>query len=111
MQNKSKSIVISVRFLRTLREKSVGLINAKHIVPVSFSTRWGIHTFGVLRPIDVLILGQNNIVRQRKESLSPNRLYFWNPIYSKVIELPAGTIRIKHISIHDHIVLLKLTTK
>lgn len=64
-----------------------------------FRTRFGIHTFGMHYPIDVIILDKQQIVVHLKENLMPNRLYFWNPKYSIVIELPKETIKKKKISL------------
>lgn len=88
-------------------EKSVGLIGAKRPYPVFFTTRWGIHTFGVRIAIDVLILDSNNHVAVIRHSLPPNRFLFWNPIYNRVIELPPGTIMKRGITVGDQIALSK----
>jgi uncharacterized membrane protein (UPF0127 family) len=60
----------------------------KKILPLYFETRWGIHTFFVREPIDVLILDEENRVQVIKKDLKPWRLFFWNPRYGKVVELP-----------------------
>jgi len=98
-------ITLKVKILRTLIEKSVGLIGTKRIFPVFFTTRWGIHTFGVRSPIDVLILDRNNRVVVIRHRLSPNRLFFWNPIYDRVVELPPGIIMKRKITIGTQISL------
>ncbi len=98
-------ITLKVKLLKTDWEKSVGLIGAKKIYPVFFTTRWGIHTFGVLFPIDVLILDNDNRVVKLTKNLPPNRLFFWNPKYERVVELPTGTIEEKQITVGDNIVL------
>ena len=54
-------------------------------------------------PIDVLILDNNLRVRQFKELLQPNKLFLYNPIYSKIIELPPGTISSSSTAINDKI--------
>lgn len=98
-------MTLQVKFLRTDWEKTKGLVGAKTIYPVTFTTRWGIHTFGVLSPIDVLILDDNNKVMTCIKNLTPNRLFFWNPKYEIIVELPAGTIARKHIAIGDQLSL------
>jgi uncharacterized membrane protein (UPF0127 family) len=85
-------ITLKVKILRSIPEKSKGLIGMRHICPVYFTTRWGIHTFGVLSPIDVLILDKGHRVVKLVHRLPPNRIFFWNPKYSRVVELPAGSI-------------------
>ncbi|HUD19276.1 MAG TPA: DUF192 domain-containing protein [Patescibacteria group bacterium] len=92
-----------MKFLLTDFEKSKGLIGAKEIYPVFFTTRWGIHTFGVLFPIDVLILDNDNRVVKLTRELPPNRLFFWNPKYQNVVELPASEIKRKGIILGDYI--------
>ena len=63
-------------------------------------THFGIHTFGLKFPIDILILNNNNKVVSIKENLKPNKIFLWNPIYEKVVELPRGTIEKKAIKIN-----------
>lgn len=69
-------------------------------------TRFGIHTFGVKFPLDILILDKNAVVRTMKESLQQRRLFFWDPFYDSVIELPEGTIKKKNIRLGDRISLI-----
>ena len=69
-----------------------GLIGAQKAYPISFKTRFGIHTFGLKFPIDLLILDKNNRVVVLKANLKPNRIFLWNPQFDSVIELPAGEI-------------------
>jgi hypothetical protein len=83
--------------------KMRGLIGHKHPKAIVLHTRFGIHTVGVLFPIDVLILSKHHSVVAKKENLKPNRLFFWNPLFDIVIELPAGSIVEKKINIGDTI--------
>lgn len=73
--------------------KVSGLIFAEKPYPVLLITRFGIHTFGMKFPIDVLILDKNNSIVQITENLKPNRIFIWNPIHNTVIELPGGEIK------------------
>ncbi|MEK7501942.1 MAG: DUF192 domain-containing protein [Patescibacteria group bacterium] len=84
---------LKVKRLETLKEKIVGLIGREKVAPVIFETRFGIHTFFLSTPIDVLILDSQRRVAVFKESLFPNRIFLWNPRYKIVLELPAGTIK------------------
>ncbi len=86
---------LKVKRLETLKEKTIGLIGRESIAPIIFETRFGIHTFGLKLPIDVLILDNQKKVAVLKESLSPNRIFLWSPRYKIVLELPTGTIK-KH---------------
>ena len=60
--------------------------------PLLFHTRFGIHTFGMLYPIDVIIFNDRNEIVSLRANLLPNRFFFWNPRFNTVVELPAGTI-------------------
>lgn len=99
-------LTLNVKILRGVWEKSKGLIGADPIYPVFFTTRWGVHTFGVNHPIDVLILDKNNRVVALRHNLQPNRFFFWNPTYMRVLELPAGEIQKKGIRTGEKIRLL-----
>lgn len=97
--------VISVKKAKNLSEKVVGLIGKDKPVSFMLFTRFGIHTFGLKFPIDVLILDKKNKVTSLKENLMPGRIFLWNPIYDKVLELPPGTVAKKKIKINDEIFL------
>lgn len=83
---------LKVKVLSSFWQKTRGLICKEKAEPVLFKTRFGIHTFGLKFPIDVIILDNKNRVTKIITNLSPNNLFFWNPIYDKVIELPVGEI-------------------
>ena len=95
--------VIQVYFAKNFIEKTIGLIGKKNPHAIFFKTRFGIHTFGMQFPIDVLILDSKNNVVKCKENFKPNRLFLWNPKYNGVLELPEGTIKTKKIKINDKI--------
>ena len=99
-------ITLKVKMLRSLKEKSTGIIGVKDVFPVYFTTRWGIHTFGVLSPIDVLILDDNNRVVKLAQRLLPNHIFMWSPKYKHVVELPTEEISEKRIALGDLIQLL-----
>ena len=69
----------------------------KTVTPVYFETRFGIPTFFVYKTLDVVILDSNSRVRYIKAGLRPRRIYFWNPKYFRVLELPAGMVKKKEI--------------
>ena len=85
---------IQIKNIRKLEglEKVTGLLGRDTPVPVFFTTRFGIHTFGLKFPIDVLILDDKYRVKAVKRNLFPNNLFFWPPVYRNVLELPAGDI-------------------
>ncbi len=90
---------ISVKKLENLSQQIKGLMFAIKIHPIYFETRFGIHTFFVKKPIDVLVTDVNNIVKVLKNNLRPNSIFIWNPKYFRVLELPAGYIEINNIKI------------
>lgn len=100
---------ITVTCLTSLRDKVVGLIGTAAAHPVMFHTRWGIHTFGMKFPIDVLILGNNLEVVKLAENLAPNLLFFWNPRYHTAIELPAGWVSKNGIARSDRIHIIAVS--
>jgi uncharacterized membrane protein (UPF0127 family) len=97
------SIVLTVRVLHGFWEKSRGLIGTPKAYPVLFTTRFGIHTFGVRFPIDVLILDEQQVVVKLATALPPNRFFFWPLSYSTVVELPSGEIQRQKITVGEKI--------
>lgn len=103
--NKTKKTILApyIQKKTSFFAKSRGLIGKNENQAIMFSTHFGIHTFGVFHPIDVIILDpKNNVVALRQE-LKPNRIFLWNPLYSQVLELPAGTIQKSHTTKGDHV--------
>lgn len=88
---------VEVLELTDIWSKARGLISADKIRPVCFKTRWGIHTFFMKKPIDVVILDSQDRVVVIKSKLLPNRFFIWNPRYYKVFELPAGSMGELHV--------------
>ncbi len=97
---------IRVKVLKSPAEKTIGLISSKKAYPVFFKTRWGIHTFGVKFPIDVLILDSKYKVVKATVNLPPNRIFLWPPVYENVVELPTGEVRRLKIKTGDKIFLI-----
>jgi hypothetical protein len=81
-----------VKELKTLTERSRGLLGAESPYGVYFKTHWGIHTFGMKFPIDVIIADRNFRVRKIKKSLGEKKFFFWNPLWGNVFELPEGSV-------------------
>ena len=99
--SKNKTIASGAVEPKGLLTQSIGLIGAKKPYPLILRTSLGIHTFGVRFPIDILVLDKGDSVVSVKESLAPFRIFVWNPKFSKVIELPAGTIKKTKTSVGD----------
>lgn len=96
-------ITLSVKTASNLQEKIQGFIGKDMPYGLLIKTHFGIHTFGVKFPIDVLILNNKNIVVALKQNIKPNRIFLWNPIYETVVELPTGTIKQKAIEIKSQV--------
>ena len=86
-----KEIVRNIRPLG-FWQKMVGLAENIPGDAVYFRTRFGIHTFGLARPIDVLVLDNNGKLGAVFCELAPGQIRFWNPKFQHVFELPAGTL-------------------
>ena len=86
-------MVIKVKKLFGIN-KFVGLMFSDLSEPIYFETHFGIHTFFVKKPIDVLVLDKDFIVR-KFANVKPNRIFFWSPKYIRVIEVQSGFIQ-KH---------------
>ncbi len=74
--------------------------------PIVFKTRFGIHTFGMTYPIDIVILDNKGVVRKIKQNLKPNTLFFWNPLFKTVLELPKNTIALKGVKVGEKVNLV-----
>ena len=68
-------IKIKVKFFSSNKERFFGLIPYKKAIPALFYTHFGIHTFGLRFPIDVLVLNDKNEVASMRKNLKPNRIY------------------------------------
>ncbi len=92
--NVSKNITLAedAAVARTMLQNTEGLLNATAPRAMLLRTRWGIHTFEMRFPIDVVITDATSIVRKIRRGLPPNRFFFWNPKYRRVLELPEGAI-------------------
>jgi|SRR3989338_5563032 len=93
--NISKKITLAenISIANNYLDKARGLIGVNEPQALLFKTRWGIHTFGMKFPIDVIVFNEKNIVCVVKENLKANSVFFWNPRYKNVLELPTGTIK------------------
>jgi uncharacterized protein len=89
----------------SIKDQSLGLLQHKDPTAMLIKTRFGIHTFFMKYPIDVLILDQQNFVVKLKENMQPNTIFLWNPKYETVIELPVKTINVSNTQLGDSIIL------
>ena len=88
-----KMITLKARKLNSFAEKSMGLMGKMEPENIYFETRWGIHTFFMNFPIDVLVLDKNFKVVSLSQNLKPGSIMMWNPKYYRVLELTSGTIQ------------------
>ncbi len=84
----SKNLKFTISFI----DKLLGLLKKSNPRSIFFKTRFGIHTFFLKQPIDVIILDNDDKV-VKLACMVPNKLFFWNPKYSQVLELPSATIQ------------------
>ena len=81
-----------------------GLLGKNKPEAIVFETRFGIHTFCLQFPIDLIVLDNKNSVKVAK-TIKPNRIVLWNIKYKTVIELPVNTLIKTGTKIGDIIVL------
>jgi uncharacterized protein len=93
IKNKTKKTIVSkISSQKDYFDKIQGLIGKKTSETIILKTRFGIHTFLLKFPIDVIILDKNNTVVKLRKNLLPNRVFFWKIRFNTVIELPTGFI-------------------
>ncbi len=103
IQNVTKGTIVAkeTKFAESFSDNFLGLLNKKNPRSMIFKTRFGIHTFFMKEPIDVLILDKNNKVVKVKENLASWKIYFWNPEFETIIELPKFSIQQSRTRIGD----------
>ncbi len=95
----------SAKEAKSAADRILGLLKKSNPRTLIIKTRFGIHTFFLEGPIDVIILDKNQQVVKCKQKLHPNRIFLWNPKYSIVIEMPAGSIRKAKTALGDTLIL------
>lgn len=85
-------VPVKAVFAKNMIQRMTGLIGKHTAHGLVINTRFGIHTFGLKFPIDVLVLDNDGHVMSMKKHLKPHRVFFWNPMHDIVLELPEGTI-------------------
>ena len=101
-------VTLKVRFLKSFFDKSIGLLGAKIPHTIYFKTKYGIHTFGMRFPIDVLILDNDYKIVKLTENLKPNKIFTWPTRFDNVLELPTGEIKRLKLKQGDEIKLEKI---
>lgn len=103
-KTQGKLISENAKFAKSFFDRLFGLLDPKNPRFLIIKTHFGIHSFFMGEPIDVVLLDDSYKVKKLK-SLHPYRLFFYNPIYSVVIEMPEKTIKKLGIRLNDKIVI------
>ena len=104
INNLSQNTIVSKTYsYKTGVSKIQGLLLKKQPETLVFKTRFGIHTFFMKFPIDVMVLNKNKKVVFLKESVKPNKFVLWNPKYNLILEMPIGSIKESKTKIGDYI--------
>ncbi|MDO8429180.1 MAG: DUF192 domain-containing protein [Candidatus Daviesbacteria bacterium] len=102
--NLTRESIIAKDFkqVQKVQDLLLGLLNPRSPRTLIFKTRFGIHTFGLKTKIDVIVLDRNlKVVKMAK--LKPWRVFFWNPLYNLVVEMPQGVIKNSKTELGDRI--------
>ena len=103
LSNLTKKTILTrdLKHAKSFSDQILGLLKKSNPRFLLFYTNAGIHTFGLSDEIDVIVLGDDFKVKKLKKSLKPNSIFFWNPKYNCVIELPKGTIAASKTTLDD----------
>ena len=99
----NKIICKDLKICTSFADLLLGLLIKSNPRNLLFNTRFGIHTFFLKDPIDIVILNNQGQVIKLKKNLEPNRLFFWNPKHSTVIELKNSTIAKSGLKLHNYL--------
>ena len=94
---------LSINHAKSVSDKSFGMILKKNSEGLFFRTRFGIHTFFMKKPIDILILDSLDKVVRIKPNLKPNKIFVWDFKFDKIVELPEGSVNKLKIKVGDEI--------
>ena len=90
---------LKVKLCSSIANRTIGQIGKTKPEPLMFLTRFGIHTFGIRFPLDIIVLEDNGTIVKLKQGLKPNHIFFWPLKFNKVLELPEGYIKTRKIKI------------
>ncbi len=103
--NKQTEVAADFKLAESFLDRNLGLLRKSNPRSLVFKTRFGIHTFGLKNLIDVIVLNHRFQVIKTKKYLAPNRLFFWNPRYAIIIELPPGMIENSKTEVGDTLLI------
>lgn len=107
---KNTTLATDLKIATSLPDQFLGLLKIDNPRSLLFKTRFGIHTFFLKEPIDVVILDSKNMV-VKTATVKPNSIFLWNTRYSSVLELPKGSIKTSKTSIGDHLEISSADSK
>jgi hypothetical protein len=112
LYNQSQKTILSkdLKEAISLLDKFFGLLIKSNSRTLLFKTRFGIHTFFLKDTIDVLVLDQSSQV-VKTQTVKPNSIFLYNPIYQIIIELPQNAIKKSKTKIGDKLEIKKELTK
>ncbi|MDO8469527.1 MAG: DUF192 domain-containing protein [bacterium] len=107
--NRTKQTVIAedVRRAVTFGEKLVGLLHRTEARPLLLKTRFGIHTFGMKFPIDVVVFDQRGIIKMVQRSMRPGSFVFWKPTAAYALELPEWSVDASRTEVGDEVAVIE----
>lgn len=94
-----------LKIASSFQDRMFGLLFKRNPKSLLFKTKFGLHTFSLKQPIDVLVLNDENNVKIAK-TIKPNQIFIYNPRYDTVIELPQGSLRKSKTKIGDKLILI-----
>lgn len=100
-ERKPQMVTISVTELIGWKAKMIGMVGKTVAQPIFLQTRFGIHTFYMQFPIDVLILDQAGVIVKLRKVMEPNKIMVWHPKYYKVLEVAHGYIDYHQLRVGD----------
>jgi uncharacterized membrane protein (UPF0127 family) len=105
VKNNSSKKIISTNVIeaKNLKDKTLGLIPKSKNQGFFIKTRFGIHTFFMKFPIDILVLEKKGEVMKTKENLKPFRIFVWNPKYNHIVEVPSGRLKKSQTKVGDKV--------
>jgi uncharacterized membrane protein (UPF0127 family) len=108
LKNLTRKTVLAsnLKEAKSFQDKNLGLLLRTNPRSLLFKTRFGIHTFGLKKPIDVVVLN-NNLIVVKVATVKPNKLFFWNIKHILVVELPGNIIRQTNTQLGDQLDFLK----
>lgn len=107
LKNLTENLIVTkdLKMAESFMDQFLGLIKKSNPKSLLFKSRFGIHTFFLKESIDVVVLDSHFRVTKIKKNLKPYRIFFWNPRYFYVLELPFGTINKYSVNIGDQLSL------